>query len=148
MGAVSSRVNGGMPPHLLLKMSQNSLLVGLFAIACQLQGCGTFVTNTLDPAVLLQEDECARDFCTSLPRIYSGTVIDICGVIFEGGQGSAIMFWDLPLSFVADTVILPYTAYKQIMEGNSLTKEICLAEKEKRKVAREEKRKQLILQGR
>jgi len=66
----------------------------------------------------------------------------------RGGQGFAIAFWDLPLSFVADTVILPYTAYKQMTAGNFSTKEICLAEEEKKKAAREEKRRQLILQGR
>lgn len=133
-------------PHLLLKMRRNSLLVGLFVVACQLQGCATYVTNTFDPAELLTTP--CGDSCEFMPRVYSGTFMDICGVLFDRGQGSSIALWDLPLSFIADTVILPYTAYKQITEGNISTKETCRATEERIEAAREEKRKQLILQGR
>lgn len=58
-----------------------------------------------------------------------------------------MMLLDLPLSFIADTVILPYTVYKQITEGNISTKEICLKVEEKKKMALEEKRKQLLLRN-
>ena len=76
---------------------------------------------------------CLRQ-CVFLPRIYSGTIVDVCEVMFDpGGHSAAVAFWDLPFSFVVDTVILPYTVYKQITEGNFSTKEICRAEEEKRK---------------
>jgi hypothetical protein len=76
--------------------------------------------------------------------------MELCALYSQGGGGllGSIVMLDLPFSFVADTVILPYTAYKQITEGDFSTEEICRAEEEKKKAAREEKRKQLILQGR
>ena len=145
-GGVLAMVTGGTP-QLLLKIFQKKLLLGLLVIACQINGCATIVT-TYSPDEVATE-ACQSKNCAFLPRIYSGTVMDFCGATASGsGQGGGLMLWDLPLSFVADTLILPYTVYKQITEGNISTKEICLAEKEKEKAAQEEKRKQLILQGR
>ena len=131
----------------LLSMGRKSLPVGLFVSVCQLQGCATYLTNTIDPGQMAI-DAC-QNKCDFLPHIYSGTVMDFCGgTASGGGQGGGMMLMDLPLSFIADTVILPYTAYKQINEGNISTKEKCRVAEEKEKSAREEKRKQLILEGR
>lgn len=37
----------------------------------------------------------------------------------ESGQAGAIALWDLPFSLVADTVVLPYTIYKQATVGGA-----------------------------
>ena len=66
-------------------------------------------------------DKCPED-CT-IHRVYSGTSVDICLLRSgsEAGQGGAIAFWDLPFSLVADTVVLPYTIYKQATVGGSFS---------------------------
>lgn len=60
-----------------------------------------------------------------VPRIYSGVSYDIC--ILRGkpshtslwlGSVPQLMLVDLALSGVLDTVVLPYTIYKQINEGH------------------------------
>jgi uncharacterized protein YceK len=94
-----------------------------------LAGCGTLVT---------QFDE--KDRYTfpgsrqrNIPQVYSGTAADLVfakDVMFETTgatgeeQGAECCFSpfylvvDLPLSFVADTILLPYTIWKQIFQGS------------------------------
>ncbi|MBN50779.1 MAG: hypothetical protein CMN85_14695 [Spongiibacteraceae bacterium] len=69
----------------------------------------------------LWQEECSSDQPKSIPRIYSGTILDFYVVgkdLPRGGQIGAFLFWDIPLSLVADTVILPYTLYTQIRYGS------------------------------
>lgn len=126
-GAILSQVNDVST----LKMIRNSFLFALFTVACQIQGCGTIAMNISSPDEITKT-ACFRQ-CVFLPRIYSGTIIDVCEVMFDfGGHSAVVAFWDLPFSFVADTVILPYTGYMQITEGSFTTEEICRAEEEKK----------------
>jgi uncharacterized protein YceK len=73
----------------------------------------------------VQRDACFNN-CSTIPRVYSGTAMDVC-VVFapNGGQGSAILFYDLLLSFPLDTIVLPYTIYGQLTEGNLAEPEQC-----------------------
>ena len=63
-------------------------------------------------------------YCKSLPSIYSGVSYDICNsVLRKPGQVddnmmSLLYLFDLPLSVVVDTVLLPYTVVRQFTEGN------------------------------
>ena len=94
------------------------LVIGL-TLLVHLQSCMSIYTMTTDP----KEFEFSEEDCESgrmfIPRIYSGTLVDLFGVLApEGGQGSAILFYDLFLSFPVDTLALPYTIYGQIRHGN------------------------------
>jgi uncharacterized protein YceK len=89
-----------------------------------ISGCATIYTLTADTESFHKE-VCANN-CSTVPRIYSGTIMDLCGVFTpDGGQGSAIMFYDLFLSLPLDTVVLPYTIYGQITEGSLSKKSEC-----------------------
>ena len=80
-------------------------------------------TDNSDPEKL--KAEACQANCT-MPRVYSGTAMDFCGFVDEdSGQGGGIMFWDMPFSFVTDTIVLPYTIVKQMQKGNISSKEKC-----------------------
>ncbi len=108
-----------------MKLSINKVLLCILApvVLC---GCGTMYTVLTDSEQLKQE-ACSNQ--CSLPRVYSGTAFDICGITEgDAGQGGAILFWDLFFSVPVDTVILPYTIFMQGKEGSIANKEICLQE--------------------
>ncbi len=63
--------------------------------------------------------ECNPDY--TIPRVYSGVSNDY-RFINGNSEGKGWVFLDMPLSFVADTVVLPYTVYKQAKLGNLCTK--------------------------
>jgi uncharacterized protein YceK len=80
-----------------------------------LSGCGTILSHV--------EGDNYNDLDhETLPRAYSGVVLDYR--MFYHPQYSQpnnmelFFFIDLPISLVADTLILPYTGYKQIVEGS------------------------------
>ncbi|MEE1981386.1 YceK/YidQ family lipoprotein [Shewanella xiamenensis] len=69
---------------------------------------------------LLKPDPCPQG--CRINRVYSGSKLGICALSSGGGgQGAGIMFWDLPFSMALDTVVLPYTIYKQATVGGSIT---------------------------
>lgn len=92
-------------------------------VACSLalSGCGTAVT-------VLQNDEDAarglrkqKTYCQSIPRIYSGLAYDFCVLNAPPdptGVLVPLVLLDLALSGALDTVFLPYTVYRQGMDGN------------------------------
>lgn len=87
-------------------------------------GCSSVYTLSSDfDKDLSKIDVCPQD-CT-VHRVYSGVSMDICMLRTENsGQGGAIAFWDLPFSFVLDTVVLPYTVYKQVSVGGSVSQQL------------------------
>jgi uncharacterized protein YceK len=89
--------------------------------AITLSGCSSIYTLSSDfDKALSSSDVCPQD-CT-VHRIYSGVSLDVCILRSDNaGQGGAIAFWDLPFSFVVDTVALPYTIYKQASVGGSVS---------------------------
>jgi len=57
--------------------------------------------------------------CYNVSRIYSGTISDLCQIHSNTSNPlNSYIFVDLPFSFALDTVILPYTIYKQATEGS------------------------------
>ncbi|HET7789129.1 MAG TPA: hypothetical protein VFL36_24355 [Myxococcales bacterium] len=54
---------------------------------------------------------------TSLPRLFSGSVADARCVIGTQPQGIPCIL-DLPLSFVVDVLVSPYTLVQQVRHGN------------------------------
>jgi uncharacterized protein YceK len=94
------------------------LIIG-FTFLLSLSGCASIYTLTADPAEFeVSSEDCESD-SMFIPRIYSGTAFDLYGIFTpDGGQGSAIMFYDFFLSLPVDTIVLPYTIYGQIRYGN------------------------------
>lgn len=90
-------------------------VIVLIIAAAALNGCGTMMT-------LSMEEEKIVDPCKTLPRAYSGTVFDSRMIYHpeHTGSNNAEFFFliDLPLSLVLDTLVLPYTGYKQIQHGS------------------------------
>ncbi len=104
-----------------------------FVLSC-LSACASIYTLTAEPEEI-HKDLCTNS-CSVIPRIYSGTVMDFCGAFLEdGGQGAAIMFYDLFLSIPVDTIVLPYTIYSQFMYGNILELNQCESNKVDSEVA-------------
>lgn len=95
-------------------------------IAASLTGCGTIKTLT-------DEDGAADDLarwesnCSVVPRIYSGAAYQFCN-LDSAPRVKNVPAWemqppesyllDLGLSAVADTLVLPYTAYQQVVRGS------------------------------
>ena len=98
---------------------KTAVLLGPFSLA--LSGCGTAVT------VLQNDEDAARDlrkqktYCQSIPRIYSGLAYDFC-VLNAPPDPTGILvplvLVDLAVSGALDTVVLPYTIYRQSVDGN------------------------------
>ncbi|MNP73714.1 hypothetical protein D3C76_1704680 [compost metagenome] len=67
-----------------------------------------------------------QSHCDSIPRIYSGAALNYCAldaeprrsVGFDGYPGASLMIFDMALSGIADTVVLPYTIYLQSKQGD------------------------------
>ena len=89
-------------------------LVVLFPVCLALTGCGTIWSLHADA-----QKEFAREtgLPCSWPRMYAGVMIDIYAVK-QNGQIGSILLWDIPLSLVMDTVVLPATALLQAREGS------------------------------
>ncbi|MHC8364885.1 YceK/YidQ family lipoprotein [Pseudomonas sp. ZT5P21] len=98
---------------------KTAVMLGVCSLA--LSGCGTAVT------VLQNDEDAARSlrkqktYCQSIPRIYSGLAYDFC-VLNAPPDPTGILvplvLLDLALSGALDTVALPYTIYRQGMDGN------------------------------
>jgi len=56
--------------------------------------------------------------CSNVPQVFSGTAANLCCFSNCGSVGSSFAILDLPFSFIADTLILPVTIYKQVVEGS------------------------------
>ena len=81
-----------------------------------LQGCSSIGTIAANK----EEFDCEPEF--NIPRIYSGVANDIRYLRSEKFTDEGIVILDLPFSFVADTIALPYTIYTQIRYGNLCNK--------------------------
>jgi uncharacterized protein YceK len=101
------------------------VLVALFGL---LAGCGTINTVARDDVVTSDYLKEVRSFCGAVPRVYSGVMFDFCVLHGEGpkpgrnGYGGGNDPWwlviDMGLSGVLDTLVLPYTIYRQHMDGS------------------------------
>ncbi|UDI93426.1 MULTISPECIES: YceK/YidQ family lipoprotein [unclassified Pseudomonas] len=98
---------------------ETSIAIGAFSLA--LSGCGTAVT-------VLRGDEAAtrclrkqKTYCQLIPRIYSELAHDFC-LLHAPPDPTGILvpvfLLDLTLSGVFDTACLPYTIYRQAVDGN------------------------------
>ncbi|ROR97873.1 uncharacterized protein DUF1375 [Sinobacterium caligoides] len=106
-------------------------------------GCATGYTLTGDPEEI-HRTSCASG-CATIPRIYSGTAVDLCGIFpGDGGQGSAIMFYDIFFSLPADTIALPYTIYGQFTKGSLSVSDECESNQTPNKALKRDKAKNAL----
>ncbi|EPA98341.1 Protein of unknown function (DUF1375) [Pseudomonas sp. G5(2012)] len=62
-----------------------------------------------------------KTYCQSIPRVYSGLAYDFCVLNAPPdptGIYVPLVLVDLVLTGVLDTVVLPYTIYRQGTDGN------------------------------
>jgi uncharacterized protein YceK len=104
-------------------------LAGLLALA----GCGTINTVFRPDAVASQNLKDSRSHCENVPRIYSGVIYGFCtlngepapdknlkdaSLIDHGGGALPIIAIEFIGSGVLDTLVLPYTIYRQSKDGS------------------------------
>lgn len=86
-----------------------------------LAGCGTATTVLQDDIAATQILRRQKTYCQSIPRIYSGLAHDFC-LLHAPPDPTGILvpvvLLDLTLSGVLDTVALPYTIYRQGVDGS------------------------------
>ena len=100
---------------------KTTVILGAFSLA--LSGCGTVSTVLQDEAEAARDLRKQKTYCQSIPRIYSGLAYDFCVLNAPPDPtGFLVPFilLDLTLSGVFDTISLPYTIYRQGMDGNIL----------------------------
>ena len=109
-------VHGGQ--ILTIKMTA---LLSTFALV--LSGCGTAITVLQDDAEAAQDLRRQKTYCQSIPRVYSGLAYDFCVLNAPPdptGVLVPLILLDLALSGALDTAALPYTIYRQSVDGNIL----------------------------
>ncbi|OVE75862.1 hypothetical protein BVX97_03385 [bacterium E08(2017)] len=89
-------------------------MIAIVTVGLAMTSCST--------AFILQEEDHYE------PKVYGGTAINLeimsgCGSYYDmgGGAGACLCLFsvvDLPLSFIADTVVLPYTIYYDATNEN------------------------------
>lgn len=86
-----------------------------------ISGCGTIKT-------LNDEEGAADDLakwksnCHSIPRAYSGVAYQFCNLDGPPRSGShwaaPTIALDMAISGIADTILIPYTGYRQYQQGD------------------------------
>lgn len=85
-----------------------------------ISGCASIYTQSHD-AYTDAEVGCSDS--STIPNIYSGSVFDIYCIPAENAGFFCLV--DLPFSFVVDSLLLPYTIYKQSKYGSWYEQDIC-----------------------
>ncbi|SDO83395.1 Protein of unknown function [Pseudomonas arsenicoxydans] len=95
--------------------------------ALMLAGCGTVQTVMRGDEVAAKSLKERKSYCGAVPRIYSGVTYDFCilNAPLEKGRDAevhdnapAIVLIDVVLSGALDTLLLPYTLYRQQADGS------------------------------
>ncbi|KTC52106.1 hypothetical protein AO262_09055 [Pseudomonas fluorescens ABAC62] len=103
------------------------------AVSLSLAGCGTINTVFRPDAVTSQNLKDSRSHCENVPRVYSGVVYGFCtlngepapdkslkniSVTDHGGSLLPVVAVEFVASGVLDTLVLPYTIYRQGKDGS------------------------------
>lgn len=109
------------------------MTVALLLASLAVSGCGTINTVFRPDAVASQNLKESRSHCENVPRIYSGVIYGFCTLngepkpenslneqSFSGFTGNAfpILAIEAIASGVMDTLVLPYTIYRQNKDGS------------------------------
>lgn len=99
----------------------------LVALGLLLSGCGTINTVFRSDEVAGHNLKERKTYCDSIPRVYSGVFYDLCVLHAPTNEGkkysATVGFFPLEIidfipSGVLDTLVLPYTIYRQNVDGN------------------------------
>jgi len=95
------------------------LLVMLFYLA----GCGSIETPSNTDGRIARDLDKRGTYCETVPRMYSGVAYDFCHLHSRPASTTGSTFlelhlFDMGLSAIADTIALPYTAYRQATVGS------------------------------
>ncbi|MGE8185917.1 YceK/YidQ family lipoprotein [Pseudomonas sp. NPDC086278] len=97
-----------------------------------LAGCGTIQTVVRGDEVAAKSLKEQKSYCGAVPRIYSGVTYDFCtlNAPLEKGRDAqehdnapAIVLIDVVISGALDTLLLPYTIYRQQADGSIIVTE-------------------------
>ena len=96
--------------------------------ALTLAGCGTVQTVVRSDQAAVDSLKEQKSYCGAVPRIYSGLAFDFCSLHAPLGKGMdaddhknaaiPVVLIDAVVSGALDTLLLPYTVYKQQTEGS------------------------------
>jgi len=96
--------------------------------ALLLVGCGTIQTVARDDQAAIDDLKRQKSYCGAVPRIYSGLAYDFCtlnaplaaGIDADDHRNAAIpvVLVDAVVSGALDTLLLPYTIYRQQVDGS------------------------------
>ncbi|RON08712.1 hypothetical protein BK659_15185 [Pseudomonas brassicacearum] len=104
----------------------------LLLAALMLAGCGTIQTVARPDAVAIKSLKEQKSYCGAVPRIYSGVAYDFCTLnaplhsgIDEQDHKNAtpVVLIDALISGALDTLLLPYTVYRQQADGSIIVTE-------------------------
>lgn len=100
------------------------LQVGIVLLS--LTACGTINTVAVDDSTTRQKLQNAKTFCNFIPRFYSGVSYNFClyhaefstdAEFVQVGRGTLVAY-DMLFSGLTDTILLPYTIYRQVNDGS------------------------------
>lgn len=103
--------------------------IALLALSLSLGACGNIVTVFQGDIATSKQLLDHQSSCGAVPRVYSGVMFDFCMLYatppqdadhnpnYGPGQVTGL-FIDLAFSGVMDTVVLPYTIYRQSADGS------------------------------
>ncbi|MGY2288878.1 YceK/YidQ family lipoprotein [Pseudomonas sp. SDO528_S397] len=97
------------------------MTAGMSAVCVALSGCGSLNTVLRDDVAATRELRRHKTYCQSIPRVYSGVAFDFCllnAAPDYTGVLVPLVLVDITASGIVDTVVLPYTLYRQNAEGN------------------------------
>ncbi|MFJ7281836.1 YceK/YidQ family lipoprotein [Pseudomonas sp. NPDC099000] len=109
-------------------MKTQSMLLAVLMLA----GCGTVQTVVRGDEVAAKSLKEHKSYCGAVPRIYSGVTYDFCmlNAPLEKGRDAqehdnapAIVLIDVVISGALDTLLLPYTIYRQQADGSIIITE-------------------------
>ena len=92
-----------------------------------LSGCGTVQTVAFSDKHSTEQLKANKSYCGAVPRIYSGVTYDFCMLhaekpddidAFNYKNATPGLLVDAAVSGVLDTLLLPYTIYKQQADGS------------------------------
>jgi len=102
-------------------------LIVVVMLAVFVAGCGTLKTTGLDKPRIEIGTKSKKSLCTEIPHIYSGVFYNFCWLNRENNPnetyssnagGVPIITVDILLSGIMDTILLPYSIYKQADVGS------------------------------
>lgn len=113
--------DASLPDDFDRQILMKKMAVVLGACSLTLSGCGTALTVLQDDADAARGLRKQKTYCQSIPRVYSGLAYDFCVLNAPPdptGVLVPLVLLDLGLSGALDTVVLPYTLYRQGTDGN------------------------------